>query len=84
MSSVGKKDEEEEDEEEEELELNEEDIEMELGFITKNNLEISQTKNKKFYVTCYTDEEGNVYKIEVDEVVGDILGEIKNGIFFVV
>ena len=57
---------------------------MELGFITKNNLEISQTKNKKFYVTCYTDEEGNVYKIEEDEEVGDILGEIKNGIFFVV
>ena len=77
-------DEEEDDEEEEELELNEEDIEMELGFITKNNLEISQTKNKKFYVTCYTDEEGNVYKIEEDEEVGDILGEIKNGIFFVV
>ena len=34
-------------------------------------------------MTCYTDER-NVYKIEEDEEVGDILGEIKNGIFFVV
>ena len=76
--------EEEEDEDEEELELNEEDIEMELKYINKNGLQIAKTKNKKFYVTCYTDEDGNVYKIEEDEEVGDILGEIKNGIFFVV
>ena len=57
---------------------------MELKFINKNGLQIAKTKNKKFYVTCYTDEDGNVYKIEEDEEVGEILGEIKNGIFFVV
>ena len=91
LNSVEKEEEEEEeeeeeddDDEEEELELNEEDIEMELKFINKNSLQIAKTKNKKFYVTCYTDEDGNVYKIEEDEEVGDILGEIKNGIFFVV
>ena len=79
-----REEEDDDEDEEEELELNEEDIEMELKFINKNGLQIAKTKNKKFYVTCYTDEDGNVYKIEEDEEVGDILGEIKNGIFFVV
>ena len=58
---------------------------MKPEFIKKNKLTTATLKNGKLsksLVNCYIDNDDNVYKIEEDEEVGDILGKYKDGIFF--
>ena len=57
---------------------------MKPEFIKKNKLTTATLKNGKLsksLVNCYIDNDDNVYKIEEDEEVGDILGKYKDGIF---
>ncbi len=59
---------------------------MSVQFARKHKLKIpapNKYQTLPLKVKCYVDEDGNVYKMEDDEEVGLILGEYKDGIFFV-